>query len=883
MAVDVPVGDGPGGRSIAVKEPDWEFLAGHGFDVQRDSLCFPLGEDWHSYRKCRNPFCERPADRAPWLCHRCRPAFDCSGNTDLEGWLASAAGPPERRRYRQRTCEVGCDRRADSRGLCKSCNGRRLKAGMSLEEFLASSPRPSPGLGTCRVGVCDRRAEFDRNRLCGSHARRWVSAGRPDLASWAATAPPIYTDADEAVLTGLPRLCRQQVLRGYELQLREGTRLSPAQVKSAVLWLRAHDISDLTLDAVPPKGRATTYLRTWRTLLAGDGATPETEISRQVIRIEHLGAHYRPGSGTVFLADVRAGWLVELAQREVESLVALGVSHSLLKQAGHSVRWFDLFLQQQLTESLARPAGIGRPGVVQFLEWLDQRAADSATYFGLADGDPLRAVVGDRLLPAASPNGQHTDTGRRMGVTDYNRCGILRRLKDMLDRHRDWLVAHGAGDLYLNDSDIPTWPAPVHTRAEDEGRSQDALPETVFLQLLRPENLDLLADGSQRNCVELTARLGRRPWEIRHLRFDCVEWHDLTIEHPGRSSESRRYPFLIYWMHKVHRRHVLPIHDSDVTVIERQHAWLRQERPEFFDQARRSRSPELLLFPTTRRERRNTDGTHPYEASTLPYWLNTWTEKLPPLFDDHGQVFDTRRIFAYAFRHTYAQLRADAGVALDVLQELMGHDEPSTTQVYYRVSTNRRATAVAEIAARYRFDSGGDPIRSQTPAEADAARLRAGVSSVPVPAGACHEMNNVRADGHGCPIFYRCFSCTFFTTDFTHLGELRQLRADKAEQLARLEAGYGALFRAGPLADANLNLLRQEIAQLAELITKCESDIASLTDDERDRVERWLASKERYDVLIPVAAVRARRRQLDQPTIDPITLPDRPAVEGDPR
>ena len=202
----------------------------------------------------------------------------------------------------------------------------------------------------------------------------------------------------------------------------------------------------------------------------------------------------------------------------------------------------------------------------------------------------------------------------------------------------------------------------------------------------------------------------------------------------------------------------------------------------------------------------------------------------------------------------------------------MGHDQPSTTQVYYRVSTGRKASAVAEIAARYRFDVTGDRIRSQTPTETDIARIRAGVASVPVPAGSCHEMNNVRADGNGCPIFYRCFSCTFYSTDFTHLGELRQLRADKAEQLARLEAGYGTLFRAGPLAEANLTLLRQEIAQLAELIAKCEADIDGLSPDERAKVEQWLARKERFDVIIPVEAVRARRRQLDQPTVDPATI-----------
>jgi hypothetical protein len=158
--------------------------------------------------------------------------------------------------------------------------------------------------------------------------------------------------------------------------------------------------------------------------------------------------------------------------------------------------------------------------------------------------------------------------------------------------------------------------------------------------------------------------------------------------------------------------------------------------------------------------------------------------------------------------------------------------------------------AVHDIAARFRFDVGGDRVRAQTPAESDAARRRAGVGSVPVPGGSCHEMNNVRADGKGCPVFYRCFSCRFFTTEFTHLPQLRDVRAAKAEHLARLQASYGTVLRAGPLTDASLRLLSEEIAQLDALIGKCATDLASLTDSERQQVERWLHARDRYATVI---------------------------------
>ena len=131
--------------------------------------------------------------------------------------------------------------------------------------------------------------------------------------------------------------------------------------------------------------------------------------------------------------------------------------------------------------------------------------------------------------------------------------------------------------------------------------------------------------------------------------------------------------------------------------------------------------------------------------------------------DEHGKPFDPARVFPYAFRHTYAQLRADAGLPLDFLQVLMAHQDPSTI----RPSHPRRVEAVRAIAAKYQFDLTGGRIRARTPDDDHADRIRAGVGSVPVPAGRCHEMNNVRADGHGCPGYNRCFSCTFYTTDFT--------------------------------------------------------------------------------------------------------------------
>ncbi|WP_186001534.1 hypothetical protein [Streptomyces sp. IB201691-2A2] len=324
-------------------------------------------------------------------------------------------------------------------------------------------------------------------------------------------------------------------------------------------------------------------------------------------------------------------------------------------------------------------------------------------------------------------------------------------------------------------------------------------------------------------------------------------------------------------MQKVRRRHKLPLHPTDVEVVVRQQDHLRHEFHQWFDADGQPLSERMLLFPTPRLTRANKRGERPYDCSSIGYWLQAWLDQVQ-LVDEHGNDFDKARVFPYAFRHTYAQLRADAGVPLDVLQVLMSDQEPSTTQVYYRTSHPRRVEAVRAIAAKYQFDLTGGRVRSRG-AEADLIdRIRAGVGSVPVPAGQCHEMNNVRADWRGCPVYYRCFSCKFFTTDFTHLTELRQLRSSKAEQLARLEGAYDSVLTPGPLSAANMELLRQEIRQIDEFVGKCEADLGSLTAEERATVEAWLYTKDRFLAIIPVAAVIAGRHRVDQPTVDPILL-----------
>ena len=62
----------------------------------------------------------------------------------------------------------------------------------------------------------------------------------------------------------------------------------------------------------------------------------------------------------------------------------------------------------------------------------------------------------------------------------------------------------------------------------------------------------------------------------------------------------------------------------------------------------------------------------------------------------------------------FAPRHADAGVALDVLAELMSHELLSSTQAYYQVGEKRRRAAVDRLA-NHEFDRHGHPGLARRP------------------------------------------------------------------------------------------------------------------------------------------------------------------------
>ena len=159
---------------------------------------------------------------------------------------------------------------------------------------------------------------------------------------------------------------------------------------------------------------------------------------------------------------------------------------------------------------------------------------------------------------------------------------------------------------------------------------------------------------SERRITELLIDTGRRPDEICALAWDCLE------------RDASGSPVLIYTDAKNNRPgRRLPVSEATASVITAQKAYARGRYP-------RTPVGDLVLFP---RDKGNRDGTKPILGSTYSHAHRIFADAIAHLLTDaDGQQVDPALVVPYAYRHSYAQRHADAGVAPDVLRELLGHD-----------------------------------------------------------------------------------------------------------------------------------------------------------------------------------------------------------------
>ena len=156
---------------------------------------------------------------------------------------------------------------------------------------------------------------------------------------------------------------------------------------------------------------------------------------------------------------------------------------------------------------------------------------------------------------------------------------------------------------------------------------------------------------------------------------------------------------------------------------------------------------ELKLLPT---DRRIPDGRHAITAFSLGLAHREWVDRLPALTTSEGTPFDRRRVTLYAYRHSYAQRHADAGVPIDVLRELMDHRKLDTTTGYYRVGETRRRQAVERVATLV-FDRRGNRVWRQAKSLLDSEHARPALGEVAAPYGVCTEPSNAKPEAVPAP------------------------------------------------------------------------------------------------------------------------------------
>jgi len=701
-----------------------------GYDPGSQLFRPPAAHPVFGYQLCPVPECTAALE---WgvVCRACRKRFERFEGT-LEEFVAVPRVFTHDGRAAGRLCVVcrtqGHERPAGLRnGLCIGCEGSRRRRGQTVEAYVAGA-LPRPSFGHCVR--CGRWAAYGQARLCSACHDEWSGHGRPDLAEFAGSPLRGARDASiEVDLSALSERLRLEILYALqEIWLDGGYAWRGArQLQSVVDAVAGAGVGSL-LDELAIEGsyRGGLYrqLRAPVELLVVD---PERELGHDVWRLAVL----RPDSGRqkIDYTPITQPWLRELVKQWNRQRL---ISHSVgtLRASAHFAAQLSgvLALRSDRGED---PSALGRQDAVDFLAHLRARE-HSGEIPSSRQHECISWVAA--LLRETRERGLHRAPGPAAGLSDQF------ALYDA-DRRRA-------------------------ARRDPEGEPERALPQAVIDQLLAPEAIALLhkTAGEALACaIELQMRTGRRPQEIAHAPFRCLE-HEQRVREDGQLES---LPVFVYRPEKRPKtRKELPIFAEERRLIKRMQALARERFPDA-DPGR------LPLLP---RQVTNRDGRRSLAPERLPRKVREWVDGLEELVGPDGEPFDRAKVFPYAFRHSYAQRLADEGASESELMDLMDHDSFETTRGYFRIRAERRRRAV-ELGRKALFDSQGRRLMRDLEQLAEAERKRIALGSLAVPYGACVEPANVAAMGGACKFMLKCLGCKHFRTDLSHLPALEALRA----------------------------------------------------------------------------------------------------------
>ncbi len=768
-----------------------------GYDPAGEVIRPPANHPVLGYELCPVVGC-MAAVVAGRLCYGCRQRFkrfDGAFDEFVEIRRVFALS----RRGEQRLCIVcrtpGHERPAGGRnGLCLSCDSVRRTRGQTVAEYAPSAvPRSSYG----RCARCERWAAFNAPRLCTACRSHWVSLGRPALEEFAAIPLRRSRAASRGIeveLSALPERLRLQILYAFQATWLDGGYVwqGTRRLQSLVDALARCGAGSLLEDRSVGGRMVGVLYRRLRAPVERLLADSERELERDVWRLGML----RPDAGgqTVDYTAVTQPWLRELVKQWNRQRL---VSHSVGL----------LRLDAQVAIELSKVLGLRVDGGEDPSLLARQDVVDFVVH--------LRA----RLL-----RGEITNAYQRNCVTRVR--AMLRDARERGLHRRPGPLAGLSEEFALVDADVP------RKLARDvEGEPERALPQAVIDQLLAPEAIALLREraGEAVACaIELQMRTGRRPQEIAHAPFSCLE-HEQRVREDGRLES---LPVFVYRPEKRPKtRKELPIFAEERRLIKRMQTLVRERFPD----AAPSRLP---LLP---RHMRNRDGRKPLPPTTLAWKMREWVAGLAELTGPEGEPFDRKKVFPYAFRHSYAQRLADEGASESELMDLMDHESFETTRGYFRVRAERRRRA-AELGRKALFDRQGRRLMRGLEQLAEAERARMALGALAVPYGACVEPANVASMGGACKFMHKCLGCKHFRTDLSHLPALeayeRQLVAAREWLLAAAEVDGLERWACQAALPS-----QEEIDRVRFLVGKIREAMGELAPEERAELQDLLAAE----------------------------------------
>ena len=766
--------DGPAQRLAALLDPS--FLSEAGWDPAGRVLSLPAGHRLLGRAVCRAGGCATTQHTGlGGVCHRCFTRLTGQGMT-----AEQIAGSPQLPALPARVtrCAVpGCQREptVTQAILCESHvrQFRQRAGGPAIGQFLADPRvRPLPPFSPCAVAACTRAADSARG-YCNTHYQRWRVAAKAghdlDAGQWQQAEPAVAEDG-QVSLHGLPPLVVVQVLFGACQRARGGAKITDTDLRVACRALVRQQVTSIEE--------------------CDSGSVPGKPVRKL---LNALACHVRRA-----LADPAA----EQA-KDTWDLSVFG-HPGRLAFAGITQQWLRQGAKRWASEDLPRHRGKGAANVQAKIHAL-ARLSES-----------LRARPDHGELPAALGRADIEAFLNRLGylesagtISRYHRNVLCRGARTVLagiramGLTRPGQAAAGLpGDFVIGAADIPAEPV--------RGEPGRDLPPEIMTVLCA--SLDTLQPAEVRAATQIAIDTGRRPEDILGLPLDC-----LARDKDGAA-------VLVYDNAKAHRLgRRLPVSQATATVITGQQARVRARFPG-------TPPAELKLLPAARR---NPDGRRPMTIDMLEGRHRDWADQLGPLRTRDGTEFDTAKIVPYAYRHTYAQRHADAGVPIDVLAELLDHRNLNVTRCYYRVGEDRRREAVDKVTA-LSFDRHGNRIWRDAAALLESAHARYAVGEVAVPYGRCTEPSNVQAGGGACPVRFRCAGCDHFRTDVSYLPDLTAYLDDLLRTRERLAA---AIDGVDEWARADATPAEEEITRIRRLIGRVKGDLTRLSDPERARVD----------------------------------------------